>query len=151
MNTIQTLSSQSKNFMRNLWYGTLIALLFTSCSGNDNTKSKELDTSLPIYKGNLIGHGGKGSRDLPIYNQEWQLIDYNVGDTAQTMYDAWKLELLDLHGWEQNWYQGEKALHDRGRKKRKYGSHVDYAQPIEDVVITEKIVQYEPVNTTPAK
>lgn len=122
--------------MRNLWYGTLIVLLFTNCGGNDNTKSNKLDTSLPVYKGNLIGHGGKGSRDIPIYNEQWQLLDYNVGDTVQVIYDAWKLELLDIHGWEDNWYSKAILSEDK------------YSQTIEDMIITEKQIQYEPVNTS---
>lgn len=147
MNTIKTLSSQGKDLLKSLWYGTVIALLFASCRENDKKEedkkeNNKFDNSLPIAKGNLIGHGGKWSRDLPIYNQEWKLIDFKAGDTMQAMYDNWKLELLDLHGWEENWYQI-----DHQNLQTKF----DYAQPIEDVVITEKIVQYEPVNTTPAK
>lgn len=138
MNTIKILSSQGKDLFKNLWYATTIALLFVSCGEDDKKENNKFDSSLPIAKGNLIEHGGKWSRDLPIYNQEWKLIDFKEGDTMQAMYDEWKLELLDLRGWEQNWYQGTT-------------SNARYANKIEDVIITEKIIQYEPVNTTPAK
>ena len=135
MNKLTTLLFQKTDALKTLWYTAAIALLFASCGDKDNTP--KLDKTKPVYTGNLIWHGGKESRNLPIYNQDWELLDYNIGDTAQVIYDHWKIELLDLHGWEKNWYQvgGNNTWQN------------DYAQTIEDIVITEKKIQYEPINT----